>query len=94
MDGLFDQFANSLRPIIQEEVCKAIFSHSESSCAPKGTLLFYNRKEVAKILKISLVTLDKYIRKDKIIAHRLGRKVLFKPEEVENCLEKINTIIR
>ena len=51
---------------------------------------FLSRQETAKILGISLVTLDNYVKAGYINAFRLGYKVRFKYENVRDALTKIN----
>jgi excisionase family DNA binding protein len=51
---------------------------------------FLTRQETAKLLGISLVTLDSYIRAGFITAFRLGHKVRFKHNDVVTALTKIN----
>lgn len=48
------------------------------------------RKETAKKLRITLSTLDKYSAQGRIKAHRIGGRVVFKANEIEQSLETID----
>src|SRR4051812_43221212 len=52
--------------------------------------IYLSRKDVARMLRISLPTLHEYVKHNLIIAHRIGRRVLFKSEEVERALKAIS----
>ena len=46
-----------------------------------------SRKEVAKLLKVSLVTINKYKREGKLPYRRLGRNLYFKKGDILKALE-------
>lgn len=46
-----------------------------------------SRKEVAKLLKVSLVTVNKYKRAGKLPYSRLGRNIYFKKGDIMKALE-------
>ena len=50
------------------------------------TTNYLSRKEVAKLLGITLPTLHNYSVKGKLTAYRIGSRVLYKPNEVEAAL--------
>lgn len=52
----------------------------------------YTRQTTAAKLKISLPTLDDYTRRGFIRGCRVGRRVLYRPEDVEAALKEINTV--
>ncbi|MCW3071117.1 MAG: DNA-binding protein [Bacteroidetes bacterium] len=47
------------------------------------------RKEVAALLKVSLPTLRQYVKDGLIQSHRIGRRVLFKANDVESALTAV-----
>lgn len=55
---------------------------------------YLTRKEVAKLLRISLVTLHSYTKKGMIPAYRIGCRVLYKFNEVSCSINRINYDIR
>jgi excisionase family DNA binding protein len=50
------------------------------------------RQKTAKQLNISLPTLDDYTRRGIIRGCRLGRRVLYRPEDIEAALKEINSV--
>jgi len=48
---------------------------------------FINKKELAEILHISVVTIDR-LRKKGLPCHKIGSKVVFDYEEVEKWIKK------
>lgn len=53
---------------------------------------YITRKEAARILGISLVTLDKWSYKQSILkAYRISSRVRYKRSEVESCLHLVRT---
>ena len=49
---------------------------------------YYSRKEVAKLLKITLPTLHDWTREGLLKSYKIGTRVLYKPSEVKDALEK------
>lgn len=58
---------------------------------PKKQPEYLTRKEVAKILKVSLVTLSDWNKKGVLKPYRLGNLIRYKREELEKALIAINT---
>lgn len=57
----------------------------------KTELKFLTRKDTAKLLCISLPTLHEWTKTGIVKAHRIGNRVLFKQEEVNQSLRQIQT---
>lgn len=49
-----------------------------------------SRNEAAKFLKVSLPTLHKLVKQNQLPAYRLGRKIVFKDDELINSLKSVN----
>jgi len=49
---------------------------------------FYHRKEVAKILGLSLPTLDRYATLGLIKSRRIGNRILFSEEDIQEALKE------
>jgi excisionase family DNA binding protein len=47
---------------------------------------YLTRKEVARLLRVSLPTIHEWTSSGFLISHKIGNRVLFKPEEVEECI--------
>lgn len=58
---------------------------------PKKQPEYLTRKEVAKILKVSLVTVSDWNKKGVLKPYRLGNLIRYKREELEKALIAINT---
>jgi excisionase family DNA binding protein len=48
-----------------------------------------SRKEVSKLLKVSLPTLHEYTKMGLLQSYRIGNRVLYKREEVEKSLNQV-----
>lgn len=88
MNEIFQQFSTFLQPIIRKEVTEALQEFKNQIEKPKDERL-YSRQETAQKLKVSLVTLNKWVNENRITAHRIGIRVLFKAEDIDKCLSKI-----
>lgn len=53
---------------------------------------YITRQETAEILRISLPTLNEYTKKGILSGYRLGSRVRYKSNEVENALKRIQTV--
>ena len=87
MKEYFISMAEALRPIIQTEITEALRQfkvEATSTTDPRNK--YYTRKEACKLLNISLVTLTKLVYDGQLEAKRLGRRVLFTPEAIDNAL--------
>lgn len=49
---------------------------------------YLTKKEVAKKMKISIGTLNNWIKDEKIPFHKIGRRVLFKESEIEEAINQ------
>jgi excisionase family DNA binding protein len=54
-----------------------------------STKSYLSRKEVSQIFQVSLPTLRQYVKKGFIQSHRIGRRILFKSNEVELALTEV-----
>ncbi len=81
--------AEELSKLIEKAVSHAINSKSPDIGATKNAEYYLSRKEVANLFRISLPTLLQYTKTGKLKGHRIGRRVLFKPKEVEAALNPI-----
>ena len=53
---------------------------------------YLTRKEVAKLLGVSLPTLNDWSKKGVIPSYRIETRVRYKKEEVLSCLKEVHTI--
>ncbi len=73
---------SQLRGIINEEVTKAL---SQVKDKPRR---MYTRFEVRDILNVTLGTIDNMVKRGELQAIKLGHKVMFDADEVDEAIEK------
>lgn len=56
---------------------------------PNTSKLFYTRLDVSKMLHVSLVTLNKWNKNGTLKAHGIGRRVLYRVEDINNSIVKL-----
>lgn len=56
---------------------------------PKEPTKYLTRLEVTKLLKVSLVTLNKWNKNGKLKAFGIGGRVLYRYEDIENSIIKL-----
>lgn len=78
-----DELVNIFREILQSEL--ASFKPVQENTSN----LLYTRKEVAKMLGISLPTLHEWTKGGSIKAHRIGTRVRYKEKDVKNALKEV-----
>lgn len=79
-------FKSLIREVL-EEFAKEVDKQETNSKKIKQEEVLLNPTEVVKMLRISKVTLQKWMKVGKVPYYRLGRKVYFKESEL---LETIN----
>jgi len=52
---------------------------------------FLSRNEVAKLLKISLPTLNEWTKLNWLQSYKIGNRVLYKSDEVEAAIQKVSS---
>lgn len=73
-----------IREIIKEELA----SHNK----PEVPQVYHTKKEVAIKLRISLPTVDRLTADGKLKAVRVGRRVLYRSDDIEACLSQIEAL--
>lgn len=58
---------------------------------PKEPTEYLTRKEVAKMFKVSLVTISEWTKKNILISYKIGNRIFYKRHEVEASLVQINS---
>lgn len=82
---------SELKDIIRETICEELSKINAEKNASDTE--FIDRVTTAKLLRISLPTLTKYVKKGLIPAHRIGTRILFKESEVKDSLKQVQKII-
>jgi len=81
---------DELTEIIRLAVTEAFTAYRAISPPPPKEPHYLSRKQVAAKLGINLTTLWDRTRKGEITAHKFGSRVLYKPDDVEAALCKVN----
>lgn len=81
-----DEFKESILNEVRAEI-KSLSQNFQ----PVAPAEYLTRKEIAKILKISLVTLSEWNRKKILKPYRLGKLIRYKRSDIELALISINS---
>ncbi|HTC01289.1 MAG TPA: helix-turn-helix domain-containing protein [Ferruginibacter sp.] len=81
-----EEFENISRKIIQEEICKYIALKEEPLC---DSIELLSKKDAARLLGISTVTITKYVRSGIIPASKLGARYKFDKNKILGSIQKI-----
>jgi excisionase family DNA binding protein len=83
VERLLDLIAERIKPVIKTEI------ESLNLKAATTETSYLTRQQVAQKLNITPQTVKVHVLSGKLKAYRVGRRVLFKSEEVENSLKSI-----
>jgi len=72
-----------------EDIINSRSVQSPSSTKPIDQL--HTREETAKLLRITLATLNEYTKTGKIVANRIGGRVLYKYSDIQKALNAVKT---
>lgn len=78
-----DQLSEMIRESVRDEM------QNIKPPKPKSEVKYLTRKETARRLKVSLVTLTDWVNRGKIKAHKIGGRVLFRECDVEEAVAQI-----
>ena len=78
-----DQLSEMIRESLRDELRQL---HPEPSAETPNYL---TRRETARRLRISLVTLNDWVNRGRIHDHKIGGRVLFRDSDVEAALHRI-----
>lgn len=87
VDELKEIITQSIEKVL-ERLQKSLSKHNPQQSRSKLELL--NRKQVCEKLDISFPTLNKFVKEGRVRSRRLGKRVYFKPEDIEAALTDIN----
>lgn len=66
------------------------FTLDEAQKLPKNA--FLSRKQTAKLLQVSLVTLHKWTTEGDIKAHRIGNTIRYRPDDIDDALKQVQSL--
>lgn len=85
------QFIQTTPDQLTEQILKGVNERLEEfqkSLQQKPSTQWLTRDEAAKLLSVSLVTLHDWTKRKILISYRIGNKVRYKKDEVENSLKR------
>lgn len=80
--------ADELKQLISQTVKEALPHIEQEEKQPE----YITRKEAARVLQISLVTLDKWSELGYIQKYRVGTRIRFKLSEVNGAMEQVKNL--
>jgi excisionase family DNA binding protein len=82
-----EDLKNLLREVLEEK----LKLDTKPEASERG-LVYLNRFEVAKILKISLPTLNNWSKAGTIQSYRIGNRILYKSDEIEQAVQTVRNL--
>jgi excisionase family DNA binding protein len=82
---IHDDFRAILRETLKEELAKINFDKTRDT----GQIEYGTREEVAKVLRISLPTLNDYTKRGILTAYKIGGKILYRWDDVHAAVQKV-----
>ena len=77
-----------LRLLVREEIERAIGSNGKAAkCCENATRDYLNVEEAADLARVATSTIRAYIRKGKLKAEKVGRRVIIKRTDLERFVE-------
>ena len=83
---------NDLREIVNEAVVRANLNLKSEKPQQTSIEQYLSRSEVAKLLKISLVTLNEWTKIGYIKSYRISNRVLYCPDDVKSSLKEVKSL--
>lgn len=91
-DQLFSSFTiEQLKAELSEDIFKRIAPLIQSVNQPTPSTEFLSRKQTAKLLGVSLVTIGDWTKTGKIKGYRIASRIRYKRAEIETALIQIKT---
>jgi excisionase family DNA binding protein len=82
---------DQLKTEISEAVLQQIASYLRTANSTPPQTEFLTRKDAAKLLGVSLVTLNAWTNEGRVTGYRIASRVRYKRAELENSLSQIKT---
>ena len=79
---------SDIKKIIEEALEKKLLA---LNCEQREELILLSRKDTAKLLCVSLPTLHDWTKNGIIKGYRIGNRILYKLDEVNDSLKQIQT---
>ena len=82
---------SDIKKVVEEVIESKLKSFIPTQNQEKEKLNLLTRKDTAKLLRISLPTLHDWTKNGIVKAHRIGNRVLYKANEINDSLKEIYT---
>lgn len=82
---------DQLKAFLKEAVTDAVLNAIPAAMKTPSQVEFITRKEVCELLGVSLPTVREYTLSGKITGYRIGNRIRYKREEIEQSLNQIKT---
>jgi excisionase family DNA binding protein len=79
---------DSLLQHIEQIIDKKFAERVAQLLKPPPKVQYLSRKEVSELLKVSVVTVHTWTKEGLIHSYRIGRRVMYKKDEIEESLIK------
>ena len=84
-------FIEQLKTEISEDVFNKISCLIQTAQTTNPETEFITRKQTADLLRVSLPTINDWTKTGKIKGYRIGSRIRYKRNEIENSLSQIKT---
>jgi len=74
--------------VIQKDWIREVLSENKSNTPPPDEA-YHTRRETAKILQVTLVTLHDWVKRGKIRAYKINTRVRFKKSDIDAALQEV-----
>jgi hypothetical protein len=91
-EGFKDLFKDELKEIVKEALRELSLEKGALMQGRGSDTTLLDRKEAAKLLRISLPTLDQYSKEGIIIGRRIGKKIVYRKDEVLNAGKSVTLL--
>ena len=82
-----DELMDLIEKRIEKTINSVLINAKNSN---NNTSNFLTEKETASLLKVNRTTIYNWTKKGKLTKYSIGNRVLYKLDEIENALKKIN----
>ena len=86
-----DELKEYLRAIVKDEFADYLKAQTNSTPTPQPNTDLLTRNEAAKVLGVSLPTLNEWSKSGVIIGYRIASRVRYKRDELEQSLLQMQT---
>ena len=94
IDLNFKSFEELFDKVLSKRISEISALKTASETQPEKKAQYLSRKETAAYLKITLPTLNSHTKSGKLTAYLIGRRVLYRADDLEQALRQKSKYIR